>query len=121
MRIAYKDASQAEVGLYEIRSLQNVRNNDQKMPDLERCFEVNINVYSLQADKTVKPVFKSRELYKKNNKSNTMILNFYDNHLSYVTRFRTYAKKSNAKCAVVCFLVHLTLINTIISVIRRPS
>ena len=63
------------------------------MPDLERCFETNINVFSLQPDKTVKSVFKSREQYKKSNKPDTMILNLYDNHLSYVTKFHSYAKK----------------------------
>ena len=64
-----------------------------QMPDLERCFGVNINVFSLHPDKTVKPVFKSRELQKKDNKPDTMILNLYDNHLSYVTKFLSYASK----------------------------
>ena len=63
------------------------------MPDLEKFFRVNINICSMQPDKTVNPVYKSRELYKTNNKPDTMILNLYYNHLSYVTRFHTYAKK----------------------------
>lgn len=36
-----------------------------QIPDLEHCFQVNINVFSLQKDKTVKPVYKSREQFKK--------------------------------------------------------
>ena len=64
-----------------------------QIPDLEHCFQVNINVFSLQRDKTVKSVYKSREQFKKLNKPDTMNLNIFENHLSYVPCLRTYAKK----------------------------
>lgn len=64
-----------------------------RIPDLERCFQVNVNVFSLQKDKTVKPVYKSREVFKKQNRPYTMNLNLFENHLSYIKRFHCYAKK----------------------------
>ena len=65
-----------------------------RIPDLEECFHVNINVYSLQENRIVKSVFKSRELYKTTkDKPDTMNLNLFEDHLSYITRFHSFAKK----------------------------
>ena len=58
------------------------------LPDFERCFEVSIYVYELQADGTAilcyKPTTKFRSI---------MYLNVYEYHLSYIYDFKTYAKK----------------------------
>ncbi|MEW8545912.1 MAG: hypothetical protein AB2693_20510 [Candidatus Thiodiazotropha sp.] len=63
------------------------------LPDLEKCFQVNVNVYNLQKNRVVKSVFKSREQYVKNSKPDTMNLNLFENHLSYIMRFHSYASK----------------------------
>ena len=36
-----------------------------RMPDLEMCFETDINVYTLYEDETVRQCYKSRELFSK--------------------------------------------------------
>ena len=58
------------------------------MPDLEKCFRVNLHVYELQPDDTVIPLFISRYPFE-----NDMYLNRYENHLSYIKDFHSYARK----------------------------
>ena len=58
------------------------------MPDLEKCFRVNIHVYELQPDETVIPLFISKFPFE-----NDMYLNRYKNHLSYIKDFHSYARK----------------------------
>ncbi|XP_060570376.1 uncharacterized protein LOC132728723 [Ruditapes philippinarum] len=60
-----------------------------KMPDLELCFETNINVFELTKDKTVTSLYKSRGYFR----SKTMTLNLFEDHLSYVSKFKSYASK----------------------------
>ena len=55
---------------------------------LEECFKVNVNVYELQSNETVKPVYISSGVYE-----DDVYLNVYKNHLSYVKDFKKYAKK----------------------------
>lgn len=54
----------------------------------EKCFEVNVNLFSLREDEVVMTVYKSRCHHK-----DTMNLNMYEHHLSYITNLATYAKK----------------------------
>ena len=58
------------------------------MHDVEKCFNVNINVFSLTERDVAIPVYKSRA-----NFPNTMNLNMYDNHLSFITNIQAYCKK----------------------------
>ena len=58
------------------------------MPDLEKCFCVNLHVYELQSDETVIPLFISKFPFE-----NDMYLNRYKNHLSYIKDFHSYATK----------------------------
>ena len=58
------------------------------MPDLEKCFCLNLHVYELQPDDTVIPLFISRSSFE-----NDIYLNRYKNHLSYIKDFYSYAKK----------------------------
>ena len=58
------------------------------MPDFEKCFETNVNIFSLKEDGTVIPVFKSIKRF-----DDTMNLNLFENHLSYVKNFKSIFKK----------------------------
>ena len=58
------------------------------MPDLEKCFRLNLHVYELQPDDTVIPLFISRSPFE-----NDMYLNRYKTHLSYIKDFHSYARK----------------------------
>ena len=66
--------------------------NLHRMPDLENCFETNINVFELAEDKSVTILYKSMEAYT-SEISKTMNLNLFEDHLSYIVKFRSYAKK----------------------------
>ncbi len=59
-----------------------------ELPDFERCFEVNVQMYCLQEDDVTVGVFKSTERY-----DGTMYVNRYENHCSYIGDFSKYAKK----------------------------
>ncbi len=56
--------------------------------NFEQCFEVNVHVYELGEDGVAHPIFKSPDRY-----DETMYVNNFSNHLSYITDFRKYAKK----------------------------
>ena len=60
----------------------------ENMVYFERCFQINVNIFELSADGTAKYVYKSRCHYK-----DTMNLNMFEHHLSYISRFNTYASK----------------------------
>ena len=64
----------------------------QTLPDLETCFETNINVFELSEDKTVTILYKTREFFKSEN-SHTMNLNLFEDHFSYISKFSSYALK----------------------------
>ncbi len=59
-----------------------------ELSDLEECFQVNINAYELRDDDAALCVYKSLCNYKE-----TMYLNIYENHLSYIKNFQNYARK----------------------------
>ena len=58
------------------------------LEEVEDLFEVSIHVYSLQEDKSAEVVRISEKSYEK-----VMHLNLYDSHFSYITKFKSYAKK----------------------------
>ena len=57
------------------------------IPALEVYFKVSINIYSLQRDGSAKVLYLSKLKY------NTMHLNLFENHFSYIKHFSKYAKK----------------------------
>ena len=59
---------------------------------VETCFNIAINVYALQEDKSAKVIRISNLDYKQDN---VMHLNLYENHFSYIKKgkFKSYAKK----------------------------
>ena len=59
-----------------------------QLPDFEKCFELNINVYELQESGTVIPRYRSLCHF-----GDTMYLNLFEHHLSFIKDFKTYAKK----------------------------
>lgn len=62
---------------------------------VEQCFDININIFSLNIDKSIKPIYKSRQ--KQNNGKETMYLNIFENHLSYITKFKSFVHKFKCK------------------------
>jgi len=59
-----------------------------ELPEFETCFRVNVSVYQLREDDTVLCIYKSMCRYPE-----TMYLNMFENHLSYIKDFKCYAKK----------------------------
>ena len=60
----------------------------QDMPELEKCFNLNILIYSLSPSGVVSNLYKSLNDY-----SNKMYLNLHENHLSYIVNFSKLSKK----------------------------
>ena len=58
------------------------------LPELEKFFKININVFSLHDDGTSLAIFKSLCRYK-----DLMYLNLYENHFSYVKNIKLYCHK----------------------------
>ena len=54
----------------------------------EKYIEINVNIFRLQEDKFVLPVYKSHCHFK-----DTMHLNLFDNHLSYIANLNAYTQK----------------------------
>ena len=54
----------------------------------EKCFEININIFRLQDDQSALPVYKSKCRFK-----DTMHLNLFDKHLSYISNLNAYTQK----------------------------
>ena len=69
------------------------------MPDVEKCFRVNLHVYELQPDDTVIPLFIPRSPFE-----NDMYLNQYENHLIYIKDFHSYARKFTCVACQKCFM-----------------
>ena len=87
------------------------------MPDLEKCFSVNLHVYELQPDETVIPLFISKGqswgftsrstaslFISRSPFKNNMYLNRYENHLSYIKDFHSYAR--NFTCVTCQKMFH---------------
>jgi hypothetical protein len=62
-------------------------------PLLEKLFKIDVNIFTLNEDKTVTPIYKSVQLFSKNGE--VMNLNLYDQHLSLITNLALYSKKYN--------------------------
>ncbi|XP_033729711.1 uncharacterized protein LOC117318893 [Pecten maximus] len=62
--------------------------NFSEMDDFEKCFETNINIYTLDKDGTATPVRRTMSRY-----GNTMYVNLFGHHLSYISNAKAYAKK----------------------------
>ena len=58
-------------------------------PYLEELFKININVYNMQEDAPVIKIYTSC----KSHGDDTLYLNDFDGHLSYIKNFPSYAKK----------------------------
>ena len=56
--------------------------------NLEQCFNFKIMIYSLKYNGIVEMVYNSLSSF-----SDKMYLNLHDNHLSYITNFKSFAKK----------------------------
>ena len=80
------------------------------LPDLENCFQVNINVFELLEGQKVSVHFKSTSCFE-----NTIYLNMQNNHLSYVKDIDNYAKRYQcARCSRIfrryyCLKKHYTV------------
>ena len=57
----------------------------------EKCFQINVNVFRLQEDQSALPVYKSRCHFK-----DTMHLNLFDKHLSYISNLQSNLGYPNA-------------------------
>ena len=57
------------------------------IPDIERIFEVSVNVHSLQENNHADIIYLSRLKFP------VMHLNLYENHFSYIKNFKTYAQR----------------------------
>ena len=58
------------------------------LPLLEELFQINICAYNLHEDDTAQVLYSSVCFYE-----DTMHVNIYNNHISYINNFATYAKK----------------------------
>lgn len=54
----------------------------------EKCFKTNVNVFSLNESQSAQSIYKSSCKF-----SDTMHLNLYEHHLSYISNFNSYAQK----------------------------
>ena len=67
------------------------------MYNLERCFNLKIMLYTLNPNGTLSLIFESLS-----QDTNIMYLNIYQDHLSYVTNFKKFAKKYECpKCSKI--------------------
>ena len=62
--------------------------NLEDLPTFEACFEININIFQLSQEDIVTPIFKSLSRFE-----DTMNLNLYQSHLSYIKRMDSYCQK----------------------------
>ena len=68
------------------KSFQGVQVTE--IPDFEKCFNVNVNIYQLRDDNVALPIFKSICRYK-----DTLHLNLFANNFSYIKNLMRYTKK----------------------------
>ena len=57
------------------------------IPKLEKCFDTSINIYSLKENDNAEVIYLSKQLFQ------TLYLNLYQNHFSYIKDFDVYAKR----------------------------
>ena len=61
---------------------------EEDMPSFEKCFETNVEVYTLDENSVAKIEYSSLGKF-----SSTMLLNLSGTHLSYIHDFDLYSKK----------------------------
>ena len=65
-----------------------------EIPKFEKLFEIKVNIYSLSEGDKATILYKSSGLY-----DDTLFLDKYSNHVSYINNFQAYASKfSCRKC-----------------------
>ena len=64
-----------------------------QIPNFEKCFGLRVNIFCLNIDKTVLPIFISQTHF-----NDTLYLNLYGLHFSYITDFPHYANKFKCSC-----------------------
>ena len=74
------------------------------LPWFEQCFKVNVNVFELEENGNAYPIVKSAERFQ-----NTMYVNHFENHLSYIQNFQTYARKFQCNLCSRLFDTHFHL------------
>ena len=57
------------------------------IPKLEKCFDTSINIYSLKENDNAEVIYLSKQIFQ------TLYLNLYQNHFSYIKDFDVYAKR----------------------------
>ena len=67
------------------------------IPDIERIFEVSVNVYSLNENGQADIIYLSRLKFP------PMHLNLYKNHFSYINNFNKFAKRFECQICEVIF------------------
>ncbi|KAK3098713.1 hypothetical protein FSP39_022331 [Pinctada imbricata] len=70
----------------------------EEIHQLEQCFQVNINIFEMREDGSVFPIRKSIKHHQ-----DTMNLNMFDEHLSYISNMKTYSKKYQCTTCDRCF------------------
>ena len=60
----------------------------QMLPDFEKVFQLNVEIFQLNEQGIASPVYKSTRRY-----SNTMYLNLWENHLSLIKKIHAFAQK----------------------------
>ena len=64
-----------------------------EMTEFEKLFKINVNVLELKEDETVICLYRSQCRHEE-----TMYLNVYKNHLSYITDIKCYSKSYKCRC-----------------------
>ena len=64
----------------------------EEIPKFEEVFNINVNIYSLSEDDKATVVYKSAGLYE-----DTLYLDKYLNHVSYINNFKFYANKFSCR------------------------
>ena len=59
-----------------------------QFPEFEKCFGVNLEVFSLEESGFARSLYKSR-----GQQETTMYVNLFDNHMSYIRNFSSFAQK----------------------------
>ena len=63
----------------------------QDLAKVEECFNVGLNVYSHENNKVAKDIKLTKTEYE-----NTCLLNLYEDHFSYISKFKSPAKNTSA-------------------------
>ncbi len=76
--------------------------NLQMLPDFEKVFQLNVEIFQLSEEDVALPIYKSTRRY-----PTTMHLNLWENHLSLILKLNAFAKKF--QCRSCSRLFHLSI------------